>query len=70
MVYESDILWRRGHQSNMRILMYGAGVIGSLYAILFANAGYDVSIYARGYRLEKLREKGMLYLENRNIDYI
>ena len=67
MVYESDILWRRGHQSNMRILIYGAGVIGSLYAILFANAGYDVSIYARGDRLEKLREKGLLYLENKNI---
>ena len=51
----------------MRILIYGAGVIGSLYAVLFANAGYDVSIYARGYRLEKLREKGLLYLENKSI---
>ena len=25
----------------MRILIYGAGVIGSLYATLFAEAGYD-----------------------------
>ena len=28
----------------MRILIYGAGVIGSLYAALFAEAGYDTSI--------------------------
>ena len=36
----------------MRILIYGAGVIGSLYAVLFAETGYDTSIYARGKRLE------------------
>ena len=29
---------------SMRILIYGAGVIGSLYAALFAEAGYDTSI--------------------------
>ena len=52
---------------GMRILIYGAGVIGSLYAVIFSNAGYDVSIYARGPRLEKLRSKGLLYLENKNI---
>ena len=33
----------------MRILIYGAGVIGSLYATLFADDGYDYqNIYARG----------------------
>lgn len=37
---------------SMRILIYGAGVIGSLYAVLFAETGYDTSIYARGKRLE------------------
>ena len=31
----------------MRILIFGAGVIGSLYGALLAEAGYDVSIYAR-----------------------
>ena len=41
----------------MRILIYGAGVIGSLYAALFAEAGYDTSIYARGKRLEFLIQK-------------
>lgn len=39
----------------MRILIYGAGVIGSLYAALLADAGYDTSIYARGKRLEILK---------------
>ena len=51
----------------MRILIYGAGVIGSLYAALFAKTGYDVSIYARGKRLEILQTKGLLYLENKSI---
>ena len=45
----------------MRILIYGAGVIGSLYAALFAEAGYDTSIYARGKRFEALRNNGLLY---------
>ena len=44
----------------MRILIYGAGVIGSLYAALFAEASYDTSIYARGKRLEALRNNGLL----------
>ena len=43
----------------MRILIYGAGVIGSLYAALFAEAGYDTNIYARGKRLEALRNNGL-----------
>ena len=41
----------------MRILIYGAGVIGSLYATLFAEAGYDTSIYARGKRSLSFKEK-------------
>ena len=44
----------------MRILIFGAGVIGSLYASLLAEAGYDVSIYARGRRLESLAQDGLL----------
>lgn len=51
----------------MRLLIYGAGVIGSLYAALFAEAGYDTSIYARGKRLEVLRTKGLQYLENSEV---
>ena len=32
----------------------------SLYAALFAEAGYDTNIYARGKRLEALRNNGNL----------
>ena len=51
-------MWHWGKRRGkilMRILIYGAGVIGSLYAALFAEAGYDTNIYARGKRLEALR---------------
>lgn len=51
----------------MRILIYGAGVIGSLYAALFAEVGYDTSIYARGKRLEVLRNNGLLYKKNQKV---
>ena len=46
-----------------KILIYGAGIIGSIYAVQFSNAGYDVSVYARGERLQALSEKGLLYRE-------
>ena len=45
----------------MRLLIYGAGVIGCLYAALFSQAGYDTTIYARGKRLESLKKCGLLY---------
>ncbi len=51
----------------MRILIYGAGVIGSLYAALLAEAGYDTSIYARGKRLEVLKNNGLLYKKNQDL---
>lgn len=47
----------------MRILIYGAGVIGCLYANLFSEAGYDTTVYARGKRLELFQEKGLLYFK-------
>ncbi len=48
----------------MRVLIFGAGVIGSLYAALLSGAGTDVFVYARGKRLENLREHGLRYKEN------
>lgn len=46
----------------MKILIYGAGVIGSLYAVLFSkNKNTDVSVYTRGKRLEELGENGLRY---------
>lgn len=48
----------------MKILIYGAGVIGSLYAVLFSkNKAADVSIYARGKRLEELCNHGLRYCD-------
>ena len=47
----------------MRILVFGAGVIGSLYASRFLSAGFDVTLFARGKRLETLKSKGLLYEE-------
>lgn len=51
----------------MRLLIYGAGVIGSLYAVLLKKAGFDVSIYARGRRLAVLKSRGLLYYENNKL---
>ena len=44
----------------MKILLYGAGVIGSLYAARLQDAGQDVSILARGQRLKDIREYGIV----------
>lgn len=46
------------------MLIYGAGVIGSLYAALISKTGMDVTVYARGKRLQILQTKGLLYREN------
>jgi len=45
----------------MKILIFGCGVIGSVYATKFAEAGYDITAYARGNRLKELQERGLLY---------
>lgn len=42
---------------NKRIMILGAGVIGSIYAIKFANAGYDITLVARSNRLNQLEKK-------------
>jgi 2-dehydropantoate 2-reductase len=54
----------------VRLLIYGAGVIGSTYAVYFSKAGYDVSVYARGKRLEALQTKGLHYLEKNKIQKV
>jgi 2-dehydropantoate 2-reductase len=43
----------------MKILVYGAGNIGSLYAALLKESGQDVSVLARGRRLADIREHGL-----------
>ncbi|MEK4517024.1 2-dehydropantoate 2-reductase N-terminal domain-containing protein [Paenibacillus sp. FSL H8-0122] len=44
-----------------RILIFGAGVIGSIYAMKFMEAGFDVSLFARSDRFRALQEKGLQY---------
>ncbi len=47
----------------MKILVYGAGVLGSLYAARLQDAGNDVTILARGQRLADLRRHGIVLEE-------
>ena len=44
----------------MKILVYGAGVIGSIFAYKLKNGNNDVSILARGKRLEDLKKCGLV----------
>ena len=46
-----------------RILIFGAGVIGSAYALKFIEAGIDVTMFARSARLKSLQENGLQYNE-------
>jgi 2-dehydropantoate 2-reductase len=44
----------------MKILIYGAGVIGSIFAYKLKTGGNDVTVLARGKRLEQLRKYGII----------
>ena len=44
----------------MKILVYGAGVLGSSLAHVLITAGNDVTLLARGSRLGDLRDKGLV----------
>lgn len=46
-----------------RVLVVGAGVLGSLFAARLHQAGYDVTLLARGRRLAELRERGVVLQE-------
>src|SRR5579859_471606 len=47
----------------MRILIYGAGVQGLLYATRLHEAGHDITLLARGPRLDVLRAQGIVLEE-------
>ncbi|NJQ01297.1 ketopantoate reductase family protein [Streptomyces zingiberis] len=47
----------------MKLLVYGAGVCGSLFAARLYEAGLDVSLLARGERLASLRRHGVRLAE-------
>ena len=44
----------------MKILVYGAGVIGTLYASRLQDGGHQVTILARGTRLADIRRHGLM----------
>ncbi len=43
----------------MKICVYGAGAVGGLMAAWLSRAGHDVSVVARGARLEAIRRHGL-----------
>lgn len=45
---------------KVKILIYGAGVIGSVFAGKLALCKYDVTVLARGRRLQEIRENGIV----------
>lgn len=47
-------------RDDLRILIYGAGAIGSLFAGMIARKGYDVTVLDRGKRLEELQQNGLI----------
>lgn len=53
-----------------RLLIFGAGVIGSMYALRFAQYGLDVTMLARGKRLDALKRNGLRYNDNGTIKQI
>ncbi len=55
----SDTETSKHKEVSVKILVYGAGVLGSVYAARLHGSGQDVSILARGQRLADLRERGI-----------
>ena len=47
----------------MKILVYGAGNIGCIYAAKLGNAGHDTTILARAHRMSHLQEHGVVLKE-------
>jgi 2-dehydropantoate 2-reductase len=44
----------------MKILVYGAGVVGTLYAARLQEAGHQVTVLARDSRLADVRRHGLV----------
>ncbi|PKN98994.1 MAG: hypothetical protein CVU42_08985 [Chloroflexi bacterium HGW-Chloroflexi-4] len=44
----------------MKILVFGAGVLGSLYGTRLFQSGYDVTLLARGMRFDEISENGVI----------
>ena len=50
----------------MKVLFYGAGVIGSIFAGMVARKGYDVTVLARGKRLPEVSNNGLILVNALN----
>ncbi|MFN0316124.1 MAG: ketopantoate reductase family protein [Burkholderiales bacterium] len=48
----------------MRLLIFGAGVLGSFYAVKLLACGQDVTVLARGRRASQLRADGLVVQEH------
>ncbi len=58
--------------NNTKILIYGAGAIGSIFAGMMAKAGYDITVLDRGKRYDELRQKGLIlssWLSNKKLQF-
>ncbi|QOT12282.1 ketopantoate reductase family protein [Paenibacillus sp. JNUCC32] len=53
-----------------RILIFGAGVIGSMYAMKLIEAGFDVTLFAHSKRFKSLSENGLQYTEKGSVKSI
>jgi 2-dehydropantoate 2-reductase len=51
---------------DTKILFYGAGVIGTIFAGMIARKGYDVTVLARGKRLLDLEANGLVLVNALN----
>lgn len=47
--------------ASPRIYVVGAGAIGSATAARMAKHGLDITLIARGKRLEQIRQTGLIY---------
>jgi 2-dehydropantoate 2-reductase len=52
--------------TDTKILFYGAGVIGSIFAGMIARKGYDVTVLARNKRLQELAANGLILVNALN----
>lgn len=50
----------------MRILIYGAGVIGSIFGGKLALAGHEITVLARGIRYEEIEKEGIALVHEKD----
>ena len=53
----------RSSKGPMRLLIFGAGVLGTFYAAKLQAGGHDVTVLARGHRAVQLRDDGLVVQE-------